>query len=167
MARWRLLEIVTLLAVALVEITELLGAFESIRRGPLAIAWLIVAGVGAVVFALRRPRLRIAPFRFDPVLALCVAGGVVILGITALTAFLSPPNLPHTVTATALRRVRDAACLLSRRCRPPVDAEPCMIVCLDCAGDTAPLNSYREFGNSAVLGKFVVLSKLSEAPPAR
>lgn len=91
-ARWRLLEIVTVLGFALLTITELLGALESIRRGPLIISWLIVAGCGAILIALRRPRFRIAPLPFDPVVALCVGGCAVILAITAVTAFLSPPN---------------------------------------------------------------------------
>ena len=63
--------------------------------------------------------------------------------------------------------VHTAVANASRRYRPPVDAPPCIVACLDCAGDTARLSLYSEFGNSTVFGRFIVLSKLSAPPRAR
>jgi hypothetical protein len=40
---------------------------------------------------------------------------------------------------------------------PPVETPPCAIACLDCAGDITRLSLYKEFPQSAVIGKFVIL----------
>jgi hypothetical protein len=47
--------------------------------------------------------------------------------------------------------------LASSRYPPPVDAEPCAVVCLDCAGDTARLASYTGYRRRSDAGKFAVM----------
>jgi 4-amino-4-deoxy-L-arabinose transferase-like glycosyltransferase len=77
------------LGVAVALITEVLGAFHWLRRGPLVAAW-VVAGTGAVVFRRRRGRQAAGGAElFDAVL---VGGVVVILAFVGITALLSPPN---------------------------------------------------------------------------
>jgi len=46
---------------------------------------------------------------------------------------------------------------VSRRYAPSVAAAPCAVVCLDCLGDDARLNLYRDFPTRVTTGKFVVL----------
>ncbi len=45
----------------------------------------------------------------------------------------------------------------SARYRPPVDAPPCAVVCLDCAADAARLLLYRAFPTSVAVDRFVIL----------
>lgn len=90
--RLRLLQLVTLLGSALFLITEVLGCFERIQRGPLIVAWLVVAVCAAVILRTRWTPLRIPWRSADPVILLCAAGCLGIAGITAATAILSPPN---------------------------------------------------------------------------
>jgi hypothetical protein len=86
------LRLVTLLGAAVWAITEFLGAFERIQRTPLVVAWILVAGVGAMVLALSRPRLRIrAPSR-DAVIWFSVAASIAVVGVAGFTALVSPPN---------------------------------------------------------------------------
>jgi hypothetical protein len=47
----------------------------------------------------------------------------------------------------------------SQKYAPPVAAQPCAIVCLDCQGDTTRLNLYRDFSKQLDAGKFVVLTR--------
>jgi hypothetical protein len=79
-------------AVALL-LTELLGAFGLLRPIPVAIAWVLVVGIGASVIAPRargkwyRPKVR---FRgLETVIGAVIASMV---GLIALVAILSPPN---------------------------------------------------------------------------
>ena len=65
----------------------------------------------------------------------------------------------------AIRFLHTAVMNPSRIYRPPVETPPCVIVCLDCSGDTSRLSLYGEFANAAVFGKFVVLS--TNDPAAR
>jgi len=89
--RDRFLRALVLFGVALVAITESLGAFSLIRPGPLILCWSAVLLV-ALVYAARRP------FRFgtslssDPIVVVSTAGIVAILALTAVTAAFSPPN---------------------------------------------------------------------------
>jgi len=69
--------------------TELLGAFEMIRRTPLILCWLAVIGFAVVR---GRGRWTLPRFSFDPVVALCVCGCGGILVLTGITAAFSPPN---------------------------------------------------------------------------
>jgi hypothetical protein len=48
---------------------------------------------------------------------------------------------------------------LTRRYAPPVDAAPCAVVCMDCAGDAARLSLYRGFPKSTMIGRFVVFQR--------
>jgi Dolichyl-phosphate-mannose-protein mannosyltransferase len=45
----------------------------------------------------------------------------------------------------------------SKRYRQPVSAEPCAVVCLDCAGDPARLGVYAGYPRAVTIGRFVVL----------
>lgn len=47
----------------------------------------------------------------------------------------------------------------SRSYRPPVSTPPCVVACLDCAGDTQRLRLYEDFPKAAVFGRFVILSR--------
>lgn len=75
--------------VALVVITESLGAFDLIRRGPLIVCWGVFVAIGLVVS-------RKNPFRLslhaDPVALICWISIAGILTLTAVTAGFSPPN---------------------------------------------------------------------------
>ena len=44
----------------------------------------------------------------------------------------------------------------STRYRQPIEASPCAVVCLDCAGDMERLGLYRDFPEVVPIGKFVV-----------
>ena len=55
------------------------------------------------------------------------------------------------------RFVHTGVANVSRRFAPSVTAAPCAIVCLDCRGDDARLNLYRDFPTRVTAGKFVVL----------
>jgi 4-amino-4-deoxy-L-arabinose transferase-like glycosyltransferase len=92
--RDRFLRALVLFGVALVVITESLGAFDMIRYGPLILCWSTVVLI-ALVFAIReRFRFRFAPtsLNADPIALICSAGIVAILTLTATTAAFSPPN---------------------------------------------------------------------------
>jgi hypothetical protein len=88
------LRALVLFGVALVVITESLGAFDMIRRGPLILCWCAVLSI-ALVFAIRR-RFRFlcspASLHADAVVLACSAAIVGILALTAVTAACSPPN---------------------------------------------------------------------------
>ncbi len=73
-------------------ITELLGAFHLLRRGPLVAAWLVVIAVAILRFrpALPRPRLR----PLETGIAIVIAA---IAGAVATAAYLSPPNSADTM----------------------------------------------------------------------
>lgn len=93
--RERILRLVTVLGTVLFLLTELLGAFESIRRKPLTIAWVAVAVCGAVALRRRASRIRASRIHLawpDPVILLCAAACVLIVATTAAIAILSPPN---------------------------------------------------------------------------
>lgn len=57
------------------------------------------------------------------------------------------------------RFVHTAVMNPSRSYRQPVEGAPCVIVCLDCAGDTSRLKLYEQFPKVSTFGKFVVLAK--------
>ena len=86
------LRALVLFGVALVVITESLGAFGAIRRGPLILCWSIVFLI-ALVLAIRR-RFCFGPtsLQVDPVVLICSVGIVAILTLTAVVAAFSPPN---------------------------------------------------------------------------
>jgi hypothetical protein len=87
------LRALVLFGVALAAITESLSAFNAIRRGPLALAWIIVLAIALALAVRQRFRFRFTPaVLFDPVVAVCAAGIVAILTLTAVTAAFSPPN---------------------------------------------------------------------------
>ena len=90
--RDRFLRALVLFGVALVVITESLGALDAVRRGPLFLCWSTVVLI-ALVLAIRQ-RFRFAPttLNADPVVLICSAGIVAILTLTAVTAAFSPPN---------------------------------------------------------------------------
>ena len=79
--------------VAAVIITESLGAFDLLRRGPLLGCWIAVL-IPAMIYLVRRRAFTLArPFwAADPVLWICSAGVLAILTLTAITALFSPPN---------------------------------------------------------------------------
>jgi hypothetical protein len=89
--RDRFLRALVLFGVALVLITESLSAFTLIRRGPLALCWIVVLLSVVALAALQRsrPRLRL---RVDPFVLFSLAGMAVIFTLTAVTAAFSPPN---------------------------------------------------------------------------
>jgi hypothetical protein len=90
--RDRFLRALVLFGVALVVITEILGAFDLIRRGPLILCWVLV--LMAALAAAKRQQFLLAGMSvdFDPVVLVCVAGVVVVLTLTAVTAAFSPPD---------------------------------------------------------------------------
>ncbi len=47
----------------------------------------------------------------------------------------------------------------STRYQPPVAYPPCVIVCLECAGEGKRLSLYRDFPVSSTAGKFVILTR--------
>ena len=90
--RDRLLRALTLFGIAIVLITEALGAFQGIRPVPLAVCWIVAAIAGA--FYCRRHRT-LAPFtfpHFDPLVAFSLVCTAAILILTAIVAAYSPPN---------------------------------------------------------------------------
>jgi 4-amino-4-deoxy-L-arabinose transferase-like glycosyltransferase len=89
--RDRFLRAIVLIGVAGFAITELLSAFGAIRRVPLLLCWMVVA-VAGVVYLGRSMKIRIPKLALDPVVAVSVAGTVLILALTAITAAASPPN---------------------------------------------------------------------------
>ena len=92
--RDRFLRALVLFGVALVAITESLGALDLIRRGPLILCWSTVLSI-ALAFAIKqRFRLRFAstPPNADPIVLICSAGIAAILALTAVAAGFSPPN---------------------------------------------------------------------------
>jgi len=70
--------------VATALITELLSPFHLLRRGPLIVAWLVV------IVLLARPKIH--RFAIRPVEGAIAVAIVVIVGIVAVTAWVSPPN---------------------------------------------------------------------------
>lgn len=90
--RDRFLRALVLFGVALVVITESLGAFDLIRSGPLILCWSTVL-LMAILSARRQRGLFVLTFvKVDPVVLTCSAGIVVTLTLTAVTAAFSPPN---------------------------------------------------------------------------
>jgi Dolichyl-phosphate-mannose-protein mannosyltransferase len=89
--RGRFLTAAVFFGFALCAITELLSAFQGLRRTPLIICWAIVM-LGMIVIAWRArwhaPRVSYN----NPIIALCVLGCAGILTLTAITAAFSPPN---------------------------------------------------------------------------
>ena len=90
--RDRFLRALVLFGVGLVVITESLGAFQLIRRGPLVLCWSIVLLIAIVSARRQRFRFALTTVKADPVVLSCSAGVVVILTLTAITAGFSPPN---------------------------------------------------------------------------
>ena len=93
--RDRFLRALVVFGVAVVAITESLGALGAIRRGPLILCWSMMLLI-AIAFAIKPiqqgfpfPHISLSP---DPVVLVCVAGIAVILALTAVTAAFSPPN---------------------------------------------------------------------------
>jgi hypothetical protein len=86
------LRILTVFGVSLVAITESLGALDLLRRGPLILCWIAVLSLALLIAARWGFRLRAPSLSSDPVVWLCLSGTVAILGLTAVTAALSPPN---------------------------------------------------------------------------
>jgi hypothetical protein len=86
------LRALVLFGVALVVVTESLGAFGMIRRGPLTLAWSAVLLLALALGIRQRVRFQIPSLRADPVVLLCLAGIGAILTLTAVTAAFSPPN---------------------------------------------------------------------------
>jgi hypothetical protein len=92
--RDRFLRALVVFGVALVVITESLGAFDVIRRGPLILCWSTVL-LMVLAFAIRqRPGFRFSHISLsaDPVVLISAAGIIAILTLTAVTAAFSPPN---------------------------------------------------------------------------
>lgn len=89
MSRDFFLRAAVLLGVALVVITESLGAVGAINRPALVICWIAVV-VAAAVWLLRH-KITFTLTR-DPVVLLCVAGCAGVLILTGIAAFFSPPN---------------------------------------------------------------------------
>jgi dolichyl-phosphate-mannose-protein mannosyltransferase len=83
---------VTILGAALFAITELLSAFQDLRRTPLVFAWILVAGGATAGLIRRKPGLRLHWPRLDPIVWLCACACLAIVAITGLTAIASPPN---------------------------------------------------------------------------
>lgn len=92
MIRDRFLRALVILGVALAGITEALGTFDLIRRGPLILCWIAVLTMAP--FAARRQRFPLvsAGLKIDPVVFICSGAIVVILAVTGITAAFSPPN---------------------------------------------------------------------------
>lgn len=92
--RDRFLRALVLFGVALVAITESLGAFGLIGRGPLILCWSAVLWIALAAARRQRFRFRSALTSpgADPVVIVCFAGIAVILTLTAVTAAFSPPN---------------------------------------------------------------------------
>jgi 4-amino-4-deoxy-L-arabinose transferase-like glycosyltransferase len=74
--------------------TESLGALHLIRPLPLLLWWIAVLLAAAAFAFWKRRNLRIPALRRrpDPIVLLCAAGVAVILALTALAAWCSPPN---------------------------------------------------------------------------
>jgi hypothetical protein len=92
--RDRFLRGLVLLGVALFAVTELLSAFDLLRRIPLLACWLAVLVAGVAVWRRRAPnaQLKLSAALRDPIWVLCSAGIALILVLTAITALFSPPN---------------------------------------------------------------------------
>ena len=90
--RLEILRAVTLLALLLVGITELLSLFTELRPTPLKVLWAAVVCCGLAVVVKRQPRLQLQWKSLDPVVWFAVLGCSAILLITAVTAVVSPPN---------------------------------------------------------------------------
>jgi 4-amino-4-deoxy-L-arabinose transferase-like glycosyltransferase len=56
----------------------------------------------------------------------------------------------------AARFVHSGVQNVSARYPQVIDAEPCAVVCLDCAGDAKRLSLYQDFGDSELIDRFVV-----------
>ncbi len=83
---------ITLAGVAIWAITELLGAFELVRRIPLIASWIVVAALGLMMAVGHWPVPRIRVPRVDGVVVACSAASVFIVAIAGFTALMSPPN---------------------------------------------------------------------------
>src|SRR4029077_7321648 len=92
--RDRFLRALVLFGVALAIITESLGAFDAIRRGPLILSWSAVLMIAVVLAVKQRFRLRLGQISLnaDPIVLISSAGIIAILTLTAVTAVFSPPN---------------------------------------------------------------------------
>ena len=71
----------------------------------------------------------------------------------------------------AIRFVHTGVQNVSARYAPPVDAPPCAVACLDCAGDVKRLGLYADFPVAVTVGRFVILLPRGDAahgaaPPA-
>jgi hypothetical protein len=86
--REQLLTAAVLAGLALFLGSELLSLFGALRQRPwVALYWLAVIGAGARVL-----RIRFRPRGFDPMVAVCCAAIGIIVTLTAVTAWFSPPN---------------------------------------------------------------------------
>ena len=83
----------TLLGAAVVVLTEALGAAGQIRRGPLRLAWSVLA-VCRVIAWVRKSATAGWPssLGLDPCVLLCAAACMAIAVITGVIAWFSPPN---------------------------------------------------------------------------
>jgi 4-amino-4-deoxy-L-arabinose transferase-like glycosyltransferase len=92
--RDRFLRALVLFGVALVAITESLGAFGLIRRGPLIVCWGAVLAIALASARRKRFHFRLAPKlpKADPVVLICSVAIGAILTLTGVTAAFSPPN---------------------------------------------------------------------------
>jgi len=88
--RDRFLRLLAGFGLALVILTEGLGAFHAIHRGPLLAGWAIAALILAGI-ASRKPIAWPKP-RFDLIVALCCPALAGIFALTAMVAIASPPN---------------------------------------------------------------------------
>jgi hypothetical protein len=88
----RLLRAITLIGVALVIFTEVVGAFQGLTRISVAVFWLAVAM--SALWLLHPWRLYSWRVRLprDAVVIVCLIGIAAILSCTAITAWFSPPN---------------------------------------------------------------------------
>jgi len=82
-------------------LTEALGAFHALRPVPVAIAWLLAIAAG---IALLRNRLPRPGFHIRPLEALIALAVATIAALTAIAAWMSPPN-SHDVLAYHLPRI--------------------------------------------------------------
>lgn len=85
--RERLLSAVVLLGLALFLGTEILSILGALQRPWIALYWLAVLAVGLRYFA-----IRLHWRGLDPIVTLCCAAITIIVSLTAVTAWFSPPN---------------------------------------------------------------------------